>query len=220
MVHNEKDNKGIKIMKKIIILTLMILIVPIVYSLQQCDSPIEPSDIPCEVVSTYLFDDGCAATTIKIFDSVPTLLDTRNYDVWGTGGRCNITFNFTARDSYSLNSSDGSTATIIVGGVKMEFLRLTIFGLFFLIDLVLIGFMHKFKEDEGSSIVFGWIATAIMFILGSMIMFGFKVIDVDVMFGFNANTLIGIVCYMIGFYSAYYSVLMNRSRKPQEERGY
>ncbi len=204
-------------MDKKIILFLIILIIPIVDGLQQCDSPIEPSDIPCEVVSTYLFDAGCAGTTIKIFDSVPTLLDTRTYDVWGDGGRCNITFNFTERDSYVLNSSDGSTATIIVGGVKMEFLRLTIFGLFFAISLVLIAFMHKFKEDEGSSIVFGFMSTAIMAILGSMILFGFKVVDVDVSFIFNVNTYIALVCYLIGFYSAYYSILMNRSRKPKEE---
>ncbi len=199
----------------------MILIVPTVYSLQQCDSPIDPSDLPCEVVSTYLFDGGCVANEVKIFNSVPTLLQTKTWDVWGTGGRCNITFgevaNTSLRDSYSLNSSDGSTATIIVGGVKMEFLRLTIFGLFFFFGLVFIGFMHKFKEDEGSSIVFGWMATAIMTILGSMIMFGFKVVDVDVGFGFNANTMIGLVCYMIGFYSAYYSVLMHKSRKKEEE---
>ncbi len=198
-------------------LFLMILMFPIVNGLQQCDSPIEPSDIPCEVVSTYLFDGGCAGNTIKIFDSVPTLLDTRTYDVWGDGGRCNITFNYTERDSYSLNSSDGSTATIIVGGVKMEFLRLTIFGLFFAISLVLIAFMHRFKEDEGSSIVFGFMSTAIMAILGSMILFGFKVVDVDVSFIFNVNTYIALVCYLIGFYSAYYSILMNRSRKPEEE---
>ena len=102
----------------------------------------------------------------------------------------------------------------------MEFLRLTIFGIFFFISLVLIGFMHKFKEDEGSSIVFGWMATAMMVILGSMIMFGFEVVDVDIIFGFNANTMIGIVCYMIGFYSAYYSILMNRSRRPREEGEY
>ena len=211
-------------MKKTIILFLMILIVPIVYSLQQCDSPIEPSDLPCEVISTYLFDGGCAANELKIFNSTPVLLQTKTWDDWGDGGRCNVTFgevtNTSQRDSYSLNSSDGSTATIIVGGVKMEFLRLTIFGIFFFISLVLIGFMHKFKEDEGSSIVFGWMSTAIMFILGSMIMFGFKVVDVDIIFGFNANTMIGIVCYMIGFYSAYYSVLMHKSRKPQEEEEY
>ncbi len=208
-------------MKKTIILILAILIVPLVYGLQQCDSPIEPSDLPCEVVSTYLFDDGCVANEVKIFNSVPILLQTKTWDVWGDGGRCNVTFgevaNTSLRDSYSLNSSDGSTATIIVGGVKMEFLRLTIFGLFFFIALVLIGFMHKFKEDEGSSIVFGFMATAIMAILGSMIMFGFKVVEVDVGFIFNVNTSIGIVCYMIGFYSAYYSVLMHRSRKPKEE---
>ena len=210
--------------KQIILISILILIIPLVYGLQQCDSPIEPSDLPCEVVSTYLFDGGCAANQVKIFNSVPTLLQTKTWTDWGVGGRCNTTFgevaNTSLRDSYSLNSSDGSTATIIVGGVKMEFLRLTIFGIFFLIDLVLIGFMHHFKEDEGSSIVFGWMATAIMFILGSMIMFGFKVVDVDVIFGFNANTMIGIVCYMIGFYSAYYSVLMHKSRKPREEEEY
>ncbi len=208
-------------MKKTIIFLVLILIVPIVYGLQQCDSPIEPSDLPCEVVSTYLFDGGCAANEVKIFNSVPTLLVTKTWDDWGSGGRCNITFgesaNTTIRDSYSLNSTDGSTATIIVGGVKMEFLRLTIFGLFFAISLVLIAYMHKFRDDEGSSIVFGFFAAGIMTILGSMIMFGFRVVDVDVSFIFNVNTFIAIICYMIAFYSAAYSVLLRRSRRPKEE---
>ena len=213
-----------KILTGMILTVLIVLLVPLVQGLQQCDSPIDPSDLPCEVVSTYLFDDGCAANEVKIFNSTPTLLQTKTWDVWGSGGRCNVTFgeitNTTQRDSYSLNSSDGSTATIIVGGVKMEFLRLTIFGLFFAISLVLIGFMHKFKEDEGSSIVFGCMSTAIMAILGSMILFGFKVVDVDIVFIFNVNTYIALVCYLIGFYSAYYSVLMHRSRKPKDEEEY
>ncbi len=203
------------------IILFLILLIPLVNGLQQCDSPIEPSDLPCEVVSTYLFDDGCAANEVKIFNSVPTLLQTKTWDDWGDGGRCNVTFgevaNTSLRDSYSLNSSDGSTATIIVGGVKMEFLRLTIFGLFFAFGLVLIAFMHKFKEDEGSSVVFGFLATGIMAVLGSMILFGFKVVDVDVTFIFNVNTHIAIICYVIGFYSAYYSALLHKSRKPVEE---
>ena len=190
--------------------------IPLVYGIQQCDSPIEPSDIPCEVVSTYLFDGGCSSKVVRIFNSTPALLDTRTWDDWGTGGRCNITFNYTTRDSYSLNSSEGSTATIIVGGVKMEFLRLTIFGLFFAFGLVLIAFMHKFQEDEGSSIVFGFFATAIMTVLGSMIFFGFKVIDVDVSFIFDPNNAIALVCYLIAFYSAAYSVLLNKSRKKEK----
>lgn len=102
----------------------------------------------------------------------------------------------------------------------MEFLRLTIFGLFFFFGLVLIAFMHKFKEDEGSSIAFGFFAAAIMAVLGSMILFGFKVVDVDITFIFNVNTHIAIVCYLIGFYSAAYSVLLHKSRKPKDEEEY
>ena len=206
-------------MKKLIFLIL--LLIPLVHaSIQECDSPIEPSDLPCMVITTYQFDTPCSSNTVQIFNSSPILLDTRTYSDYSPTGRCNVTFNFTQRDSYLLNSSDGSSATIIVGGVKMEFLRLTIFGLFFLIALVLIAFMHKFREDEGSSVAFGVFATAIMAILGSMILFGFKVVEVDVSFIFDVNTYIAIICYMIGFYSAAYSVLLNRSRKPKDEEEY
>ena len=128
-------------MKKLLILMFLCMI-PIVYGLSECDSPIEPSDIPCSVISTYQFDNECSTNTVNIYDEVPILLDTRNWDNYSDTGRCNITFNYTERGSYLLNSSEGSSATIIVRGVKMEFLRVTIFGIFFLLSLIFISMMH------------------------------------------------------------------------------
>ena len=45
-------------MKKLILL-LIFFIIPIVYSLTECDSPLEQLDIPCSIITTYEFDTAC-----------------------------------------------------------------------------------------------------------------------------------------------------------------
>ena len=198
---------------------MFLCMIPIVYGqLTECDSPIEPSDIPCSVISTYQFDNECSTNTVNIYDEVPILLDTRNWDNYSDTGRCNITFNYTERGSYLLNSSEGSSATIIVRGVKMEFLRVTIFGIFFLLSLVFIAMMHKYKEDT-ASMAYGFFAMIFMFLMGSALLFGFQVITSDtVTLPYDINRFIGIVCMVIGVYSAWFSVELYRFRKKEENK--
>ena len=203
-------------MNKVILILMFLLIVPSIYAIDKCTSPIEPKDIPCRAVSTYLFDNGCNSELVKIFDSNPTLLDTRNWDDWGIGGRCNITFNYTTRGVYTLNSSDGSTATIVVEGYKMEYFRIIVFSLFFGLSMIFLSFMHKYKEDVGSSIVYGTIATLLLIVMGSMITFGFDVIITDIEFMFNINYYLAALCYAFSIYTGFYAWFIFSENSPKE----
>ena len=203
-------------MKKLLL--ILLLIIPLVYAIEECDSPIEPSDIPCMVISTYSYEPDCPSNSVKIFNSTPTLLQEIVWDDYSDTGRCNVTFNLTDRDSYTLNSTDGSSATIIVRGVKMEFLRLTVFGIFFLLGFILIAYMHKFKEDEGSSIAYGFFAASLYAVLGSLISFGYEIINTEALnLPFNVNTMLAIICYVLVIYTAFYSYQLYRFKMGEHD---
>jgi len=185
-------------------------------SLKECDSPLDPFNIPCFIISTYSFN--CSSNTITIYNSTPAIVLNVTWDDYSTTSRCNITFNLTERDSYLINSTEGSSATIIVGGVKMEFLNLAIFGIIFVIGLALIAFMHKFKEDTGSSIAYGFFSLALFAILGSITMFGFQIINPALIeLPFNINKVIGLICFVIGMYSAWFSVELFRFKRVERD---
>jgi hypothetical protein len=126
-------------------------------------------------------------------------------------------YNISANMSY-----DGQTITksfIITGGDNMlnNLTNLGIFGAMFLIGIVLIYFMHKFKEDAGSSIAYGFFAMAVFSVLGTMFMFGFQAIT-GITSPVNINKTIGLVCYLLGIYSAWFSTsLLKYSRKQRDE---
>lgn len=194
---------------------MLLIFAASVYSIKECDSPIEPSDIPCIIKSTWDYG-NCAATEIKIYNSTPELIGQRNFTDFGLSHRCNITWNYSERGSYFWNVSNGDSGTIIVEGEKMEFFKLGIFGVFFILSLVFIGFMHKFKEDEGSSVAYGFFSAAILFILGSLTMFGFEVIrltSLGVELPFDINKMLGLICFIVGIYSAWYSTSLYKYKK-------
>ena len=100
----------------------------------------------------------------------------------------------------------------------MEFLNLSIFGALFVLALVFITFMHKFKEDEGSSIAYGFFSTGLLTLLAGIIFFGFKPIElISVSTPFDINMMLGIICLVLGLYSAWYSVELYKYKKRQKK---
>jgi hypothetical protein len=105
-------------MRKWIIILLMVLFsIPIVISLEECKRVMNPSNIPCMFVTSmkgdWIYTNDCNTYTVEIYDSTPTLLDSRalgNYQ----NTRCNLTFNYTRIGSYLLNFSSRETAKIII----------------------------------------------------------------------------------------------------------
>jgi len=100
--------------KCIIIILMVLLLISIVRSLEDCKGIMDSGDIPCLVISSWQFPNSCDTYTINIYKSNTTLLDTRTMGDYGLTGRCNITFNYTTLDSYLLNWSSGDSSKIIV----------------------------------------------------------------------------------------------------------
>lgn len=99
----------------------------------------------------------------------------------------------------------------------MNFFNLLVYLVFTAIILVLIAFMHIFRESSGSSIVYGWVATAIGVILGSIVVApGFTVIT-DVILFIDADIYLAAISFILAFYTAAVSVNIRNSMKPKEE---
>ena len=56
-------------LKNIIYIIVLVLLSASVLGLDECYSPIEPDDLPCNIISTYDFN--CSDHTVKIFDDFP-----------------------------------------------------------------------------------------------------------------------------------------------------
>lgn len=205
-------------MKKLtLVIILLFSIATVNAAIQECKSPIDPSDIPCSVVSTYNFGSACGEFRLKIYNQTPVLLDERNWTAYTGTDRCNITFNYSKRGSYTLNSTDGSSATIIVEGEKVEIINLTIFITFLFFGFLSIAFMHMFKHDEGSSIVYGFVAGTLLCFLGLMTLFGFAPLAVETTLPFDINTSIGLLMIVFGIYGYWYSTTLIKVRKHTRE---
>ncbi len=116
--------------KCLIVILLVLMIVPIVYALQECTGIMNPSDMPCSIISSWQFPDACNTYTIQVYNQTPTLLRNATMDTYGITARCNITFgvdgNETKIGSYLLNWSSGDSAKIIVEADEMSYIPIGI----------------------------------------------------------------------------------------------
>lgn len=97
-------------------------------------------------------------------------------------------------------------------GDDMEILNLLIYLILTAVGLVLIGFMHAFKEDEGSSVAFGFFGGTILMILGLFLVRGFEAFPV-IGVPFNVNPPLGMISLLFAFYGFWYSIgLFNHNR--------
>lgn len=99
---------------------MAVLLIPIAYALQDCNSLsiINVRDLPCLIITTYDTDAVCNSYSIKYWDSSADLKDTQVMDTFGGTGRCNNTFpssGFNAtKGSYIWNITNGDTGRITV----------------------------------------------------------------------------------------------------------
>lgn len=105
---------------------LMLVTLPLAYSLEECQAAMTSGEIPCLILSTWTYPNSCNTYNIKIYNETPSLLSTVTMDSYGITGRCNITFNYTTHGSYLLNYSSGDSATIIVEGDEMSYVGIGI----------------------------------------------------------------------------------------------
>lgn len=202
-------------MKKVIIYILVLLIAIIsVFGLDECTREVQTLDLPCEIITPNQIE-NCSQLSIQFFLNNVSI-DLRTMDTKEGSSRCNTTFNYTAAGTYLYNQSNFDTGTIIVGERNMQFFNLLIFIVFMAITLVMVLFMHKFDDKPGVSIALGSFASIFMYMLAASIFFGFDVLNLDVtLIGLNINSILGLVCLLIGLYSTIFSVALFRWAKPK-----
>ena len=122
--HSPPTNKfvGIRandLMKKWIILILTILLMlPLAYSLIDCEGVMVKGDLPCIIFGSWIPENACNTYEAVLFNEVPSLLDSRSLGTYGTTGLCNTTFgvntNETELGSYFINFTYGDTMRVII----------------------------------------------------------------------------------------------------------
>ena len=138
-------------MKLKLYLIIMMLAIPIVTAIIQCEDVITPNDIPCQIISTWTYSD-CNSTQVKIYNSTPNLLDTKNFTDFGASGRCNFTWNIRDRDSYHYNITNGDSGHVTVEVDETMSLAivigLSIFAAIFIGIGLVLWFHNRGKKDD------------------------------------------------------------------------
>ena len=199
-------------MKKIIILMIALIIIPLVIALDECPPQVETFDLPCRITTTWQATNACNTYTLRMYKD-DNLLDSRTYDTFGIF--CNTTFNYTEQGSYYYNDSLGNTGGILIKETMQQFYNFGVYGFFLIIVLVLIVFMHKFKEDKGTPVVYGAIATTICVIMIAVLLSGFEVIQ-GATFIIDVNYYIIALTAGIGLYTMLASFSFYGDMKEEE----
>lgn len=210
-------------MKNIIYLFIFLVLASMIYATGEveCKGTIDETDIPCQLllpfVNTSVID--CTTLNIKVFNNASTLLYTQTMNTYN-GFNCNATFNQTALGSYTFSYSNGDSGSIIVEESNMNFFNMMVYLVFNAILLVFIVFMHKFRDSTASSIVYGWIATAMGVIIGAIVISpNFEVIK-GVVFFIDVDYYLATISFILALYTAIASVNLYRIIKPKEESDY
>lgn len=142
-------------MKWIIYLITTLLMVSLVTAVDPiCQDIMHPEELPCQIVSTWKYDD-CNLTQIKIYNSVPTLLDTRNFTDFGI--RCSLEWNYSDIDSYFWNVTNGDSGYITVEVNEKKMIAIVIGFIAAIIFFAAIGLLNPGKEIGKTGIrIFGY----------------------------------------------------------------
>lgn len=156
-------------MKKWNLIILMLLMLPLVTALIDCKDIETPNDIPCVIRSTWDYS-NCSTTEVKIYNSTPSLISTRNFTDYGDSGRCNITWNITEKGSYFWNISNGDTGSLIVRDENMELAMIIGLGIV-IITLLYIAF-HLDKTHLALKILLTVFSIFLLLLIPSMLLNG------------------------------------------------
>lgn len=134
---------------------IVLLILPTVNALIDCEEILTPNKIPCQIITTWEYPD-CNTTLANIYNSIPTLISIRNFtDYLGTG-RCYTTWNISAIDSYIWNVSNGDAGRIIVQNEEdtMASLAIMLFMMAVTAAIFMMGKNTHFSNNEVANHIF------------------------------------------------------------------
>ena len=106
-------------MKWQLIIILLITLFPIVYGMEECQRVIEPEDIPCKVISSWVYSTPCVNHTVSIYNQSGGSLETLTLKDYGSTGLCVFNFTHNTKGTYNYNISSGDTGIIVVKVTNM-----------------------------------------------------------------------------------------------------
>lgn len=96
------------------ILLILLLMIPAAYALDECQRVQDPSDIPCNILSTWQPDSGDCGAFVSIYNETEELIETL---YWGNHTPyCNFTWTHSTIGQYTYNSTIEDGAIAVVGG--------------------------------------------------------------------------------------------------------
>ena len=98
----------------ILLITIIVLIIPLVSGMEECQRTEEPEDIPCKAISTWQYPNSCDTYEVKIFNQTGVLLEQLNMSSYGSTGFCVFNFTHDTKGTYVYNVSSGDTGAIVV----------------------------------------------------------------------------------------------------------
>ena len=137
-------------MKKFIIIILILLFIPSIYS-QECQQENLIQDIPCGVTTPYRLENSCETYYVSIYNESGELQTNLTLKTRGETSLCNFTFNISQIGSYHYNTSFLETGTIKVTNDKMGyqtslvFIIMSVFALFLYLGFKLNNEFHLAK---------------------------------------------------------------------------
>ncbi|KKN11188.1 hypothetical protein LCGC14_1028920 [marine sediment metagenome] len=127
-------------MKKLILIILVILIIPIVIAIDNCKGTMFQQDIPCLLLLPVNQSvNPCNTLTTEVYNNGSTLLYTQTMAIYSPF-KCNNTFNQTTFGTYTFQYGTGDTGSIVVEEDRFQQYYLYIAAFIVLLTLVGLGF--------------------------------------------------------------------------------
>lgn len=144
--------------KTIILILVLILIVPLVYSLENCKGTMFQQDIPCLLLLPVNQSvTPCNTLTTKVYNNGSTLLYTQTMAIYSPF-KCNNTFNQTDFGTYNGQYGTGDTFTLVVEEDRFQQYYLYVAAFIILLSLIGLGF---WKHDGTFMTIAGMFAMII-----------------------------------------------------------
>lgn len=99
------------------------------------------NDLPCQIITSYPYENSCNTYTIKFYNSSPALVGQTLLDDYTGTGLCNTSFNmtFNKTGSYTFNVSSGESGRLQVEVDETMMIALSIVFSALMILFIIIG---------------------------------------------------------------------------------
>jgi hypothetical protein len=107
-----------KQIKTITWIIILVLLTTLVSGIKECAKSVEPTDIPCQVTSTWNYTAPCTNHKALVYNQSGKNINNFTYSAYG-GGLCKFAWNITTLGSYSYIVTNGDTGNITIEDKNM-----------------------------------------------------------------------------------------------------